>query len=451
MFGKLKDALKKSISIFSRKVEEEVRRPEIREETPAEPVKQEEKTEPKKKEEILNSINEVAQEPPKSAKKEIAKSEIKEQVKKQEKTIETKVAKIVTEQVKTEPTQEKSAQEQVPEQKPSFFKRLFKKPVEQKIGAVEERGSDSIKAYQIQQSEAKSEEKKGIFAKAKDILTTTKLSEKKFDDLFWDLELTLLENNVAVEVISKIKSDLKTRLVDKTLPRNLEQVIEQSLRQSVTEILSFNQLDIIAKSRQKKPFVIAFFGINGSGKTTTIAKVAKLLQDEGLSCVMAAGDTFRAAAIQQLEEHAANLKIRMIKQDYGADAAAVAFDAVKFAQKNSIDVVLIDTAGRLHSDTNLMDELKKIVKVAKPDLKVFVGESITGNDCIEQGKQFDAMIGIDGIILTKADVDQKGGTALSMSYTTKKPILYIGTGQSYADMQQFNRETVLKNLGFSSN
>jgi len=293
-----------------------------------------------------------------------------------------------------------------------------------------------------------SELKKSFFSKAKELFTTKSLSESQFDELFWPLERALLENNVAFDVVSKIKEDLKIKLINKPLPRSLESVVLNSLKESIDSILTTEQIDLLERT-SKKPLVIAFFGINGSGKTTTIAKVAHHFQQNHKICVLAAGDTFRAAAIQQLEEHANNLHVKIIKHDYGADAAAVAFDAVKYAQKQNIDVVLIDTAGRLHSDSNLMDELKKIVRVAKPDIKIFVGESITGNDCIEQAQKFDELIGIDGLILTKADVDEKGGTALSISYVTKKPIIYLGMGQNYDDIKPFTKELILENLGLS--
>ncbi|MFH1052802.1 MAG: signal recognition particle-docking protein FtsY [Candidatus Woesearchaeota archaeon] len=198
--------------------------------------------------------------------------------------------------------------------------------------------------------------------------------------------------------------------------------------------------------KKKKPFVICFLGINGSGKTTTIAKIANMLQEKGYSVVLAAADTFRAAAIDQLQEHADNLKIKMIKHDYGSDPAAVAFDAIKHAEAKNIEVVLIDTAGRMHSNQNLTEEMKKIVRVAKPDLKIFVGESITGNDCVEQAKVFDEAISIDGIILSKADIDEKGGAAISVSFITKKPILFIGTGQEYGDIKAFDPNEVVDSI-----
>jgi fused signal recognition particle receptor len=164
--------------------------------------------------------------------------------------------------------------------------------------------------------------------------------------------------------------------------------------------------------------------------------------------VLAAADTFRAAAIQQLEHHAEKLGVKMIKHDYNSDPAAVAFDAVRHAEAKGIDIVIIDTAGRLHSNDNLMNELKKLIKVNKPDLKLFVGESITGNDCVEQAKVYDEIIGIDAIILSKADVDEKGGAALSISYVTKKPVLFIGTGQTYDDLKKFDKKEIMAGLGF---
>ena len=206
---------------------------------------------------------------------------------------------------------------------------------------------------------------------------------------------------------------------------------------------------MLEKIKQKKPFVICFVGINGSGKTTTIAKIAKLLLNKKFTVVLAAADTFRAAAIDQLQLHANKLGVKLIKHNYGSDPAAVAFDAVKHAQAKGVDVVLIDTAGRMHSNENLIDEMKKIVRVAKPDLKIFVGESITGNDCVEQAKQFNEAIGIDAIILAKADVDEKGGAAISVSYVTQKPIVYIGTGQDYEDLKEFDQKMVINSLGLA--
>src|SRR3989338_1210319 len=140
----------------------------------------------------------------------------------------------------------------------------------------------------------------------------------------------------------------------------------------------------------------------------------------------------------------------MIRHDYGADPSAVAFDAIRYAQAKEADAVLIDTAGSLHSNTNLVDEMKKIIRVAKPDLKLFIGESITGNDCVEQAESFNQAIGIDGIILSKADIDEKGGAALSVSYVTRRPILFMGTGQGYGDIKKFSKGEILDSLGLEA-
>ncbi len=293
-------------------------------------------------------------------------------------------------------------------------------------------------------------EKKGFFSAIKEKIITTKINEEQFDKLFWDLELALMENNVAVEVIEKIKNDLKEELVEKPIKRTkIEETIQYTLKDSIQDLFEVNNINLLEeiKNKKEKPYVIAFFGINGSGKTTSIAKLAHMLKEKKISCVLAASDTFRAASIEQLQQHADKIGIKIIKHDYGSDPAAVAFDAIKHAKAKNIDVVLIDTAGRMHSNTNLIDELKKITRVTKPDLKIFVGESIAGNDCVEQAKTFNEAVGIDGIILAKADIDEKGGAAVSVSYITKKPILFLGVGQKYNDLQAFDSEVIVKNLG----
>ncbi|MFP4403282.1 MAG: signal recognition particle-docking protein FtsY [Candidatus Woesearchaeota archaeon] len=281
-----------------------------------------------------------------------------------------------------------------------------------------------------------------------DAVAKKSLSESKFNDLFFELEIAMLENNVAIEVIEKIRDDLKKELVDtKQIRGRASDIISSTLNKSISELFVDSDFNLISKINEKKPYVIVFVGVNGSGKTTTIAKVAQLLKKNNLSCVMAAADTFRAAAIQQLEEHANNLDVKLIKHDYNADPAAVAFDAIKYANSRNIDCVLIDTAGRLHSNTNLMDELKKVIRVSKPDLKLFIGESITGNDCIEQAQKFNETVNLDGIILSKADVDDKGGAAISVSYVTKKPILYLGVGQGYDDLIEFDSKLIVEKIG----
>ncbi|MDP3698414.1 MAG: signal recognition particle-docking protein FtsY [Nanoarchaeota archaeon] len=450
MFGKLKEKLKQAVSIFSQKTEEEAV------EAPVE--KKVEEKKPEKKVEKKSTKQDKTKKGKKPKKERKERSQKEKKAEKKEK--EAAATEIITEEIKEEsektPAETKETVTEEPSEKKSFFKRLFGKK-EEATGEAKEETKEKEKEETIekaQRSKASSASKAepsadSFFGKIKTSLTTKKISAEKFEELFWELELILLENNVSVEVIEKIKDDLKTELVDKPLPRDVPTKIEETLKRTLTEILSFERIDLLQKVQGKDgPYVIAFFGINGTGKTTSIAKLAHYFQKHKLSVVLAACDTFRAAAIQQLEEHADKLGVKIIKHDYGADAAAVAFDAVKYAEKNNIKVVLLDTAGRLHSNANLMQELEKIMRVAKPDFKIFVGESITGNDCIEQAKQFNKLVEMDGAILTKADVDEKGGAPLSISYTIKKPILFLGVGQRYEDLEEFDAEKILARLGF---
>ena len=455
MFGKLKDKLKQAVSIFSKKTEEEA----VIEEKLVE--KKDGKNPAKKKVQKKEIKKKQAKKDKANGKKKAVKDEVEfvepeeaeDFVEKKGETRPIVERPIVDEEKETEePKEEESLSKKkedgssVPRKSVRFLRELFGKKEEEKAEVHEVKGLKEIKE---ENHEEPSTENESFFGKIKTSLTTKKISAGKFEELFWELELALLENNVSVEVIEKIKEDLKVELVDKPLPRDVLKKIEETLRQTLTEILSFERIDLLQKAREKeKPLVIAFFGINGTGKTTSIAKLAHYFRKHKLSVVLAACDTFRAAAIQQLEEHADKLGVKIIKHDYGADAAAVAFDAIKYAEKNKIKVVLLDTAGRLHSNTNLMQELEKIIRVAKPDLKIFVGESITGNDCIEQAKKFNDLVEMDGAILTKADVDEKGGAPLSISYTIKKPILFLGIGQKYEDLEEFDAAVILKRLGF---
>src|SRR3989344_5771986 len=364
MFSFLKDKLKKVISSISKNVEEE------------------------------------PQKEPKTKKKEKAgeKSEAKEEV---------------IEEIK-------EAEELVPEKK-GFFAKLKEKFAvkEEEVKPVEklEELKEEVKPESEKIEVEVEEEKKGIFGLIKEKVTTTKISEDKFEELFSELEMTLLENNVALEVIDKIKEDLKKNIVDKPIKRGkVEDEITSGLRESIEDLFLTPKVNLIEKIKEKqdKPFVICFVGINGAGKTTTIAKVANLLKKNNLSVVLSASDTF---------------------------------DAVSYAKAHKIDVVLIDTAGRQHSNKDLLREMEKIVRVAKPDLKLFVGEAITGNDCVEQSKEFHKVIGIDGIILSKADVDEKGGAIISTSYITHRPIIYLGIGQSLDDLKEFDVKELVSSLG----
>lgn len=282
-----------------------------------------------------------------------------------------------------------------------------------------------------------------------------KISDREFSIYKEELEMLLLENNVALEVAEEIIKKLEEKIVGKELlKKEIEYEIRDALKEIIRDIL-IEPFDVVEKIKEKQtqnkdskePFVILFCGVNGVGKTTAIAKIASFLKDKGFKSVLAASDTFRAASIEQIKKHADKIGVKLIAQDYGADPAAVGFDAIKHAEKSGADVVLIDTAGRMHTSKNLMQEIEKINRVCKPDLKFFVGESITGNDSVEQAKSFDWAINIDGIILTKADIDEKGGTALSLAHSIKKPIVFLGTGQEYDSIEVFDKERFLKELG----
>ena len=361
-----------------------------------------------------------------------------ESVKKQEEEIKKEAVNVVQEESILV-----SEKEEAPEKTEDIYEKEDREAMEEN-DEIEDEEEAFVEGY-----EGKEPEKKGLFRRVTERITTRRINEKQFDKLFWNLEAALLESNVAMEVIEKIKEDLSVDVVNVSLKGRLEEVIRDSLKSSLSDLLSFKVPNILELINEKgsKPYVILFVGVNGSGKTTTIAKVGKYLQDHGKKCVLVAGDTFRSAAIEQLEHHGMELKIPVIKQGYGADPAAVAFDGVKHAEAKKLDVVLIDTAGRQQSNTNLMSELKKVGKVSKPDLTLFVGESIAGSDCITQVKKFKEAVEIDGIILSKADVDEKGGAALSIHYVSRKPILFLGMGQRYKDLEVFDKEKILGNLG----
>jgi fused signal recognition particle receptor len=274
------------------------------------------------------------------------------------------------------------------------------------------------------------------------------IKSKKLEALLDDLEMSMLESDVSMEVVDELKKNFREDLEGKRIARGVdfEDAIEVTLRNSIKKILSkrFDFLGFIEKGQ--KPVIVMFVGVNGTGKTTVIARIAHLLMKNNRTCVMAASDTFRAGAIEQLEKHSQNLGIKLVKHKAGSDPAAVAFDAVEHARARHKDVVLIDTAGRMQTNINLMDEMKKIKRVAKPDLIVFVGDSLAGNDAVDQAKRFDEAVGIDTSILTKLDADTKGGAAISIAFVTQKPIIFLGIGQEYDDMIPFDPKWMVERL-----
>jgi len=291
------------------------------------------------------------------------------------------------------------------------------------------------------------------FTKLLNKVAEVELKPENLDSLLWDFKLSLIENDVAVTVADHICSEIERRLTGLRISRlaDRRRIIKDTLRTVLLEILEpsekTNLMEIVEKRRRsREPCVIVFVGINGTGKTTTIAKLAHILLNKGYSVVLACSDTFRAGSIEQLAIHAKRLGVPMIKHQYGADAAAVAYDAVQYAKARGINVVLIDTAGRMQTNKNLLLEMGKIVRVANPDLVIFVGDSLSGNDAVLQAEEFNKSVPIDGSILTKMDADAKGGAAISVTYVTKKPVLYVGTGQGYGDLEPFNPETIVNRI-----
>jgi fused signal recognition particle receptor len=473
MFGKLKEKLKSWTQGLLKKTEEV---PSEEVEEVEEELKEIPKEKPEKKEKESKKEKEPEKEKPKEEK--ISKKEKKSEEKTKKKEKESKKEKepekelilpeIEETETITEIIEEKTeiSEEEIPKEegkeKKGFFQKIFSKDKE-KVRKIEEHEyvEPKKKVYDEKEREVsdkiiediKHEEKgKGFFQKIFAKVVKVKVSEKEFEIYSEELEMLLLENNVALEVAEKIIRELKEKIVGKEfLKKEIEGQIEETLKDIIYNILiePFNLIHRIQEKKEfkHKPYVILFCGINGTGKTTTIAKIAQMLKDKGLSSIFAAGDTFRAASIEQIKKHGDKLGIKVISHEYGSDPAAVGFDAIKYAEKNHVDVVMIDTAGRMHTEKNLMAQIEKITKVCKPDTKIFVGESITGNDIIEQVKAFDSAVHIDGIILTKVDIDEKGGTALSVGYITKRPILFLGIGQEYDKIELFDKNKFVKNLG----
>jgi len=299
--------------------------------------------------------------------------------------------------------------------------------------------------------EAKPKGRFSLFQKAKSLVFEQEvvLEEKDLEEPLWALEMALLESDVALPVAEEIVRSVKSDLVGakKKIGADTGELAETSLRNALVELLSRNYLDFddYIKSA-KKPVKILFVGVNGTGKTTSIAKVTRYLQDHGYSVVLAAGDTFRAGAIEQLEVHAEKLGVKLVKHKTGGDPTAVIYDAIEYAKAHNKDVVLADTAGRLHTNINLMDQMKKIVRVTKPDLLIFVDEAIAGNDAVERARLFNESVPIGGSILTKTDADAKGGSAISIAYITGKPVLFLGVGQTYGDLVKFEPDWLVDRL-----
>lgn len=383
----------------------------------------------------------------------------------------SKTSDKLEEELKEEAEEENNISDEEPqEKKKSFFSFANKNKEEEPFtpdlpeadeGEDENSTSNSSEGENIEDEPVEEEKKSrfnfkrnkksngGIFS----FVREKTISEKHLEDTLWDLEMGLLEGDVAMEVASNVVDSVKNNLVGRKIKRSndITEYTFNALKDAVSDIIDIpgKSMTEMIEEKENGPFVVMFVGINGTGKTTTIGKLANYYLKKGYEPVIAASDTFRAGAIEQVTHHADNVGVKIIKHQKGSDPAAVAFDAVEHARAKGKELVLIDTAGRMQTNTNLMDEMKKIKRVSKPDLVVFVGDALTGNDATEQAAKFNDAIDIDGVILTKADADSKGGASLSIGYVIKKPILFLGVGQGYDDIKEYDPEWMLNQL-FSS-
>ncbi|MFH1694906.1 MAG: signal recognition particle-docking protein FtsY [Candidatus Micrarchaeota archaeon] len=408
------------------------------------------------------------------------------QRKREEKEIESQRKKAIKEleREQEKEIQEKAEKESLEEKKEEVFEEEFEEEIEkeifeEKIGKEEKEAElkeERIEAGKLEEKDFEPEEPqkfkeielgkkidsdllKERELKAKVSLTSgikkfftgkIKIEEKDVKGFLEDFELALMESDVEQGTAGKITEGIRKELVGKEVSgKDITETLKKEIALILEKIMDVPSISIEEKMKEKKPFVILFLGPNGAGKTTTIAKIAFKFKKKGKQVILAAADTFRAASIEQIETHAERIGVRVIKQQYGSDPAAVAFDAVKAAEAKNMDLVLIDSAGRQETNTNLMNELKKIDRVVKPDLKLFVGEAMSGNSLFEQAKEFSEKIGFDGFVLTKIDTDAKGGTAISLISALKKPVVFVGTGQGYDDLiaftPKFITERIIKN------
>ncbi|MDG6914367.1 MAG: signal recognition particle-docking protein FtsY [Nitrososphaerota archaeon] len=297
------------------------------------------------------------------------------------------------------------------------------------------------------------EKLRGAFSSLAKAVSEKRLSEKDLDEALYEFQMALMESDVAQNVVEAVTDDLKKQLLGISLERSkdVQAFVKEKLREEVLKVFSQpGEVDVIERVKASKakgePLKVLFLGINGTGKTTTVAKFANFMKKSGFSVVIAAGDTHRAGAIEQVSEHAERISVKVVAQRYGADPAAVARDGVLYAKAHHVDVVLIDSAGRMQTNQNLMEEMAKIVRVVSPDLKIFIGDSLAGNDAVSQAELFSKYTGFDGAILTKVDADAKGGAALSIAFTTKRPILFLGVGQGYDDLKTFDASSFADSL-----
>ncbi|MGC8662696.1 MAG: signal recognition particle-docking protein FtsY [Candidatus Micrarchaeia archaeon] len=350
----------------------------------------------------------------------------------------------------------------------SSFVNTFKQQEEKKEEEIEKEekieeskedkiGNEKPKIEKSKQEEQSKEQKiKSTVSKTTKIKSIifkkVKIKDDDVNEMLEQLKLSLIESDVNYEVAEKFIENLRKLIVGTEVDsKNIEKEINEAIRKALRNTLAKSiNIDITSFVHEKKkddePVGILFIGPNGAGKTTTIAKIAKMLKDAGITCTLSASDTFRAAAIEQLTTHAEKLGIPIIKGKYGSDPASIAYDAIAYSRAHKIDAVLIDTAGRQETNKSLLEEIKKMVRVTNPQLKIFVGESIAGNALLEQVKEFDEVIKLDGVILTKLDCDAKGGNTLSILSETNIPVLYFGIGEGYDKIIPYNPDEIIENI-----
>ena len=442
-FGRKKEEKKEEEdeSDLLEEAEEDVSAEEVIDESPAEEVKEEKKSHfwsrSKDKEDEDEIIDEAEEETVEEA---LADDEAEEET---------------VEEPSSEDEVEEAPAEEVKEEKKSRFWSRNKDKDEETSDEEEPEEEEEEKSHFWSRGKkskddvsADGEATGGIFS----FVREKTIQEKHVDDILFELEMELLQGDVAMEVATEVVDGVKNNLVGKKIKRSNEitELTYNALKDTVAEIIDIpgkSMTEMIEEKRaQGEPLVVMFVGINGTGKTTTIGKLANYYLKKGYTPVIAASDTFRAGAIEQVTYHADNVGVKIIKHQKGSDPAAVAYDAVEHAKAQGKELVLIDTAGRMQTKTNIMDEMKKIKRVSKPDLVIFVGDALTGNDATEQAKKFNEAIDIDGVILTKADADSKGGASLSIGYVIQKPIMFLGVGQGYDDIKEYDAEWMLNQL-----
>ena len=474
-FGRKKEEKKEEEdeSDLLEEAEEDVSAEEVIDESPAEEVKEEKKSHfwsrSKDKEDEDEIIDEAEEETVEEA---LADDEAEEETV-EEPSSEDEVEEAPAEEVKEEKKsrfwsrnkdkdeetsdsdEEEAPAEEVKEEKKSHFWSRNKDKDEETSDEEEPEEEEEEKSHFWSRGKkskddvsADGEATGGIFS----FVREKTIQEKHVDDILFELEMELLQGDVAMEVATEVVDGVKNNLVGKKIKRSndITELTYNALKDTVAEIIDIpgkSMTEMIEeKKAQGEPLVVMFVGINGTGKTTTIGKLANYYLKKGYTPVIAASDTFRAGAIEQVTYHADNVGVKIIKHQKGSDPAAVAYDAVEHAKAQGKELVLIDTAGRMQTNTNLMDEMKKIKRVSKPDLVIFVGDALTGNDATEQAKKFNEAIDIDGVILTKADADSKGGASLSIGYVIQKPIMFLGVGQGYDDIKEYDAEWMLNQL-----